>query len=246
MDLLSELLAYNVCTPDLIDDKLDVSSLSNESGVFSDYHGNSQCSSPVESEDSYIDDILQDVPLQPLDENNSKSQTILPHHNCGTTQHVFDSPNHDINKQSSSDKWYVNGDPNIAATEHYHTVATGYNVTQRQLIQSVKYSTTTTTTLSQSTNSVSKPKRKRIINSIQRNAANKRERKRMMNLNSAFDALKEKVPTFSYEGQLSRIETLKLTMTYISFMTDLLQGVDLKHVTLHPASKHLNTIRRKH
>ena len=187
-------LTYNFCTPDLIDDKLDVSSLSNESGVFSDYHGNSQCSSPVESEASYIEDISQDVPLQPLDENNSKSQTILPHHNCGTTQHVFDSPNHDINKQSSSDKWYVNGDPNIAATEHYHTVATGYNVTQRQLIQSVKYSTTTT--LSQSTNYVSKPKRKRIINSIQRNAANKRERKRMMNLNFAFDALKEKVPTF--------------------------------------------------
>nr|XP_045600384.1 protein Fer3-like [Procambarus clarkii] len=56
----------------------------------------------------------------------------------------------------------------------------------------------------------------------QRRAANVRERRRMFNLNEAFDKLRRKVPTFAYEKRLSRIETLKLAITYISFMTELL------------------------
>uniref|UniRef100_A0A8C3CD27 Fer3 like bHLH transcription factor n=1 Tax=Cairina moschata TaxID=8855 RepID=A0A8C3CD27_CAIMO len=53
-------------------------------------------------------------------------------------------------------------------------------------------------------------------------AANIRERKRMFNLNEAFDRLRKKVPTFAYEKRLSRIETLRLAIVYISFMTELL------------------------
>ena len=40
----------------------------------------------------------------------------------------------------------------------------------------------------------------------------------MFNLNEAFDKLRRKVPTFAYEKRLSRIETLRLAITYISFM----------------------------
>lgn len=58
----------------------------------------------------------------------------------------------------------------------------------------------------------------------QRRAANIRERRRMFNLNEAFDKLRRKVPTFAYEKRLSRIETLRLAITYISFMTELLTG----------------------
>ncbi|XP_028673509.1 fer3-like protein [Erpetoichthys calabaricus] len=65
-------------------------------------------------------------------------------------------------------------------------------------------------------------KRKRVITSAQRQAANIRERKRMFSLNEAFDKLRKKVPTFAYEKRLSRIETLRLAIIYISFMTDLL------------------------
>ncbi|XP_044284893.1 fer3-like protein [Varanus komodoensis] len=65
-------------------------------------------------------------------------------------------------------------------------------------------------------------KRKRIITRTQRQAANVRERKRMFNLNEAFDQLRKKVPTFAYEKRLSRIETLRLAIVYISFMTELL------------------------
>nr|XP_034985784.1 fer3-like protein [Zootoca vivipara] len=69
-----------------------------------------------------------------------------------------------------------------------------------------------------------RPKRKRLITHTQRQAANVRERKRMFNLNEAFDQLRRKVPTFAYEKRLSRIETLRLAIVYISFMTELLEG----------------------
>jgi len=41
---------------------------------------------------------------------------------------------------------------------------------------------------------------------------------------AAFDKLRRKVPTFAYEKRLSRIETLRLAITYIQFMTELLTG----------------------
>ncbi|XP_054462507.1 fer3-like protein [Anoplopoma fimbria] len=70
----------------------------------------------------------------------------------------------------------------------------------------------------------SRSKRRRIINVVQRQAANVRERKRMFSLNEAFDELRRKVPTFAYEKRLSRIDTLRLAIVYISFMTDLLEN----------------------
>ncbi|XP_046986347.1 heart- and neural crest derivatives-expressed protein 1-like [Schistocerca americana] len=74
-----------------------------------------------------------------------------------------------------------------------------------------------------STGSHKKPRR-RVATMAQRRAANIRERRRMFNLNEAFDKLRRKVPTFAYEKRLSRIETLRLAITYISFMSELLTG----------------------
>ncbi len=70
----------------------------------------------------------------------------------------------------------------------------------------------------------SKPKRKRVITTEQRRAANIRERRRMLSLNTAFDKLRRVVPTFAYEKKLSRIETLRLAITYINFLGGLLDG----------------------
>ncbi|VVC39771.1 Hypothetical protein CINCED_3A016394 [Cinara cedri] len=70
----------------------------------------------------------------------------------------------------------------------------------------------------------SKKIRRRVATLAQRRAANIRERRRMYNLNEAFDKLRRKVPTFAYEKRLSRIETLRLAITYISFMSELLQS----------------------
>lgn len=77
----------------------------------------------------------------------------------------------------------------------------------------------------------SKSKRRRIITVVQRQAANVRERKRMFSLNEAFDELRRKVPTFAYEKRLSRIDTLRLAIVYISFMTDLLEQNSQKSLT---------------
>ncbi|MEQ2208604.1 hypothetical protein XENOCAPTIV_008487 [Xenoophorus captivus] len=71
---------------------------------------------------------------------------------------------------------------------------------------------------------INRSKRRRIVTGVQRQAANVRERKRMFSLNEAFDELRRKVPTFAYEKRLSRIETLRLAIVYISFMMDLLEN----------------------
>ncbi|XP_016836881.1 basic helix-loop-helix transcription factor amos isoform X3 [Nasonia vitripennis] len=69
---------------------------------------------------------------------------------------------------------------------------------------------------------------------IQRHAANIRERKRMLSsINSAFDELRIHVPTFPYEKRLSKIDTLRLAIAYISFLKDILRSKQdpITHVT---------------
>jgi hypothetical protein len=82
-------------------------------------------------------------------------------------------------------------------------------------------SNSTSENLSINRNGKTKPKRRRIASLAQRRAANVRERKRMFSLNEAFDQLREIVPIFAYEKKLSRIETLRLAIIYIAFMTEL-------------------------
>ena len=79
---------------------------------------------------------------------------------------------------------------------------------------------------------ITKVKRKRVITTDQRKAANVRERRRMLNLNTAFDKLRKTVPTFAYEKKLSRIETLRLAITYINFLSGLLEGKDPREIKL--------------
>lgn len=77
-----------------------------------------------------------------------------------------------------------------------------------------------------------KPKRKRVQSVMQRKAANVRERRRMFHLNEAFDELRKRLPAFNYEKRLSRIETLRLAMTYIAFMKDVSDGKEPDNVKL--------------
>ncbi|XP_064554674.1 uncharacterized protein Fer2 isoform X2 [Drosophila montana] len=59
---------------------------------------------------------------------------------------------------------------------------------------------------------------------IQRQQANVRERKRIQSsINSAFDELRVHVPTFPYEKRLSKIDTLRLAIAYISLLREVLQ-----------------------
>ena len=70
-------------------------------------------------------------------------------------------------------------------------------------------------------------RRRRKVSRRQRVAANDRERRRMHLLNDAFDRLRETIPvTPSTNGTrvtpLSRIQTLRLAIDYIAYMTNTL------------------------
>lgn len=53
-------------------------------------------------------------------------------------------------------------------------------------------------------------------------AANARERKRMENLNEAFDRLRQYLPQLSNDQKLSKHETLQMAQSYISELNHLL------------------------
>lgn len=53
-------------------------------------------------------------------------------------------------------------------------------------------------------------------------AANARERRRMQNLNQAFDRLRTFLPQLGQDRQLSKFETLQMAQTYIAALYDLL------------------------
>ena len=71
---------------------------------------------------------------------------------------------------------------------------------------------------------------------VKRVAANSRERKRMHTVNSAFDQLRELVPTYPSNRKLSKIDTLRLACTYIQDLVSLLhntQGIQGEDVLYH-------------
>ncbi|GLV40985.1 atonal [Carabus blaptoides fortunei] len=66
-------------------------------------------------------------------------------------------------------------------------------------------------------------------------AANARERRRMQNLNQAFDRLRTYLPSLGNDRQLSKYETLQMAQTYITALYDLLTPAS-KEPFLKPAS----------
>ncbi|CAG0924048.1 unnamed protein product [Notodromas monacha] len=71
-----------------------------------------------------------------------------------------------------------------------------------------------------------KRKKKRFAQQAvhQRQAANIRERKRMLSINDAFKGLKDHIPTLPYEKRLSKVDTLKLAIGYINFLAELVEN----------------------
>ena len=58
----------------------------------------------------------------------------------------------------------------------------------------------------------------------QRHAANLRERRRMQSINEAFEGLRSHIPTLPYEKRLSKVDTLRLAIGYISFLADMVNS----------------------
>lgn len=61
-----------------------------------------------------------------------------------------------------------------------------------------------------------------VIKRKRRLAANARERRRMQNLNKAFDRLRQYLPSLGNDRQLSKHETLQMAQTYITALCELL------------------------
>ncbi|CAB3369867.1 Hypothetical predicted protein [Cloeon dipterum] len=84
---------------------------------------------------------------------------------------------------------------------------------------------TTSTSSKQRRKPASVPKR-RAVNPVvvrkRRLAANARERRRMLNLNNAFDRLRTVLPGLGSEKQLSKYETLQMAQSYIAALDELL------------------------
>uniref|UniRef100_A0A8C4R975 Pancreas transcription factor 1 subunit alpha n=1 Tax=Eptatretus burgeri TaxID=7764 RepID=A0A8C4R975_EPTBU len=57
-----------------------------------------------------------------------------------------------------------------------------------------------------------------------RYAANQRERRRMESINRAFQGLRSHIPTLPYERRLSKVDTLRLAIGYISFLSELVRS----------------------
>lgn len=62
-----------------------------------------------------------------------------------------------------------------------------------------------------------------VVKKKRRLAANARERKRMQNLNDAFDRLREYLPSLGNDRQFSKHETLQMAQSYITALCDLLE-----------------------
>lgn len=71
---------------------------------------------------------------------------------------------------------------------------------------------------------------------LQRHSANLRERKRMQSINEAFEGLRKHIPTLPYEKRLSKVDTLRLAIGYIGFLTEMINS-DMSHnQALQPSS----------
>ena len=58
----------------------------------------------------------------------------------------------------------------------------------------------------------------------QRQMANLRERRRMQCINEAFEGLRSHIPTLPYERRLSKVDTLRLAISYINFLAELISS----------------------
>ena len=84
-------------------------------------------------------------------------------------------------------------------------------------------------------------KRKRLVSQKQRQAANLRERKRMLSLNEAFQELHQVVPTFDYERKMPRVDILRLAIVYIHFLMEMMSGKNPESITLSSEHKSIRS-----
>ncbi|KAK7110411.1 protein atonal-like [Littorina saxatilis] len=108
--------------------------------------------------------------------------------------------------------------------ENYSQNLTVYPSDEDSDAESENFSPTSGSSSPRKSSSGSKKRRRRMQTPVQRSAANLRERKRMCHLNTAFDSLKDRLPNVRNRKKLSRIQTLRAAIFYISLLSECVQS----------------------
>ncbi|XP_020718083.1 protein dimmed [Ceratitis capitata] len=113
------------------------------------------------------------------------------------------------NGSSSSSEFFFGDDDNSSESDEDDAYSSGFNSDQENNEKSRLH----------------KPRRLKCASQMaqQRQAANLRERRRMQSINEAFEGLRSHIPTLPYEKRLSKVDTLKLAISYITFLSEMVK-----------------------
>ncbi|KAM7363349.1 48 related 1 isoform 2-T2 [Cochliomyia hominivorax] len=123
-------------------------------------------------------------------------------------RHFFEGSQATNGSSSSSSEFFF-GDDNSTDTDDDDAYSSGFNSDQEN---------------NEKTRSSHK-RRLKCASQVaqQRQAANLRERRRMQSINEAFEGLRSHIPTLPYEKRLSKVDTLKLAISYITFLSEMVK-----------------------
>ncbi|XP_023177064.2 protein twist [Drosophila hydei] len=114
------------------------------------------------------------------------------------------------NASNSSSEYFFGDDHSSESDEDDDAYSSGFNSDQEN---------------NEKTRRSHKPRRLKCASQMaqQRQAANLRERRRMQSINEAFEGLRTHIPTLPYEKRLSKVDTLKLAISYITFLSEMVK-----------------------
>ncbi|XP_037952902.1 pancreas transcription factor 1 subunit alpha [Teleopsis dalmanni] len=122
-------------------------------------------------------------------------------------RHFFEGSQATNGSTSSSEFFF--GDENSSESDEDDAYSSGFNSDQENNEKT----------------RIHKPRRLKCASQMaqQRQAANLRERRRMQSINEAFEGLRSHIPTLPYEKRLSKVDTLKLAISYITFLSEMVK-----------------------
>lgn len=114
------------------------------------------------------------------------------------------------NASNSSSEYYFGDEHSSESDDDDDAYSSGFNSDQEN---------------NEKTRRSHKPRRLKCASQMaqQRQAANLRERRRMQSINEAFEGLRTHIPTLPYEKRLSKVDTLKLAISYITFLSEMVK-----------------------
>ncbi|XP_074651118.1 uncharacterized protein LOC141905914 [Tubulanus polymorphus] len=140
-------------------------------------------------------------------------------------QQYYDHHQYQQHHQSHSPQqnWIFSGQTDVLTSESGYTYAMPSPTTVTPDFTNVDFSPYDTTNF-QGFSAVKRP--------VVKNTANKKERKRTQSINTAFAQLRGCIPNVPSDTKLSKIKTLRLATSYISYLMDVLSKEDAGTVTL--------------